>query len=355
MTLGVRGDAGAVSPSTALEGLAVQSEAYRATHELLPPRFREHQTRRFVVFSDTNRLATQQYEALLERTHHQFLRFCRRLGLEPRPLRHRLVAVIFDRRDAYQHFAQRHDGVADAALAGYYAPRNDRVVIYNVESNPSVVAARAQLDELHQQVRDLASAATDAARIGRADEAHSLQRDVARYQQHLAHHRRRVDAFADESSTATSIHEATHQLLFHTGVQSSGVEYPLWISEGLATSFESEAPLESFGPDREYAPRREDFRRLLVKDRLLPLHRLITLTITTEAGGALMHVAYHQSYALITWMYRFRSEELAAYLRAMASEPAGRPTPERHRAIFEAAFGDLETLERDWLRYEKSK
>ena len=62
---------------------------------------------------------------------------------------------------------------------------------------------------------------------------------------------------------------------------------------------------------------------------------------------------YLQSYALVTWMCRFRQTELRRYLELMREEPDGDPTPARHRALFEEAFGDVAALERAWLRHEQ--
>ena len=53
-----------------------------------------------------------------------------------------------------------------------------------------------------------------------------------------------------------------------------------------------------------------------------------------------------------SWMNRFRREELRHLMDALRSEPPGRPTPQRQLQIFEQAFGDVDRLERLWLRHE---
>jgi len=68
-----------------------------------------------------------------------------------------------------------------------------------------------------------------------------------------------------------------------------------------------------------------------------------------------MVVIYHQSYALVTWMFRFRRTELARYLQFMLDEPPGVPTSRRHLEVFERAFGDSDALDAAWRRHERAE
>jgi hypothetical protein len=317
---------------------------------VLPPKFAAYETRRYVVLSDASPGWTGTQAQILERTHHQFHRFCNRLGLEPAPLRHKLVAVAFEDRRAYQRFAVERDDVTNPALSGYYAPRFDRVVFYHVESNPSVVEARDQLQRMKGEVRELGRQA----RTARGSEAEALRQVHARYQHHLHEQERRVQRFSVQTTGATTIHEACHQLMFHTGVQSSSVQYPLWICEGLATTFESDAPEGAFGPDHEYAPRRRAFAALMDVGPLLPLRELVTLCTLPPNDPDRTHIVYSQSYALLSWMSRFRRDELRAYLETMRSQPPGRPSRATHLQIFERCFGDVDALERAWTKHEQT-
>lgn len=293
----------------ASHALPHESQAYDAARKLLPPRFRDYETKRFILLSDARGRWSRDQAEQLERAVHQFGRFAKRLGLRPLPLRHKLVCVLFRRRDDYQQFARAHDAVTDPLITGYYSPKNDRVVFYDPDSESVLRPARPA--------------------VGMRGER------------------------ALASSSETTLHEAIHQLLFHTCVQSPMVEYPLWICEGLATAFETDAPNKAFGPDHDYPPRRRHFRRALKRDELLELRRLVRITRMPDADEETVQVIYHQSYALVTWMFRFRKRELGDYLLAMLAEPSGRPSADRHLEIFEAAFGDAERLERAWLGHER--
>ncbi len=300
--------------------LDADSAAYRTTRRLLPEFFVDYETKRFVVLSDASPQWTRAQCELLERTYHQFHRYARRIGVEPRPLRHKLVCVLFEEHQDYQVFARANDGVTAEWISGYYSPKADRVVFYNIETNPAFAASASAL----QGSRGASGVA-----------ATRIAEDYAK------------------ASIATTVHEAIHQLAFHTRIQSPHVENPLWISEGLATSFETDRTGEAFGPDRAYAPRQQQFRKLLAEDKLIPLRELVTWTQMPDHEDDTITAVYHQSYALVTWMSRFRSDELRDYLVAMSNEQGGRPTPQRHLRIFEEAFGNVDRLERVWLRYER--
>jgi hypothetical protein len=330
-----------------------ESDPYHAARKLLPPHFLDYETKRFVVISDAEPRWTRSQAERLERGHHQFHRFARRFGLRPLPLRHKLVCVLFKRREDYQQFAQKHDGVSDPQIAGYYSPRNDRVVFYDVESNPHLAEARATLSEIRAEIQQMERQASQAMQIGEFRQAEAIRKSVTDYQRHYELQRSRVEQFAVGSASATTLHEAVHQLLFHTWVQSPHIEYPLWICEGLATTFETETPNQSFGPDVEYPARRRQFQQTLDEGRIVPLRQLVSMTRMPDTGEESVQAIYHESYALVTWMQRYRRAGLRDYLLAMRTEPRGRPDSQRHLELFEQAFGDIEQLERAWLRHEK--
>jgi len=332
-----------------------RSKAYDDARSHLPPRFTEYQTKRFIVLSDAESTWTRRQAQRLERTYHQFHRFTRRLDLRPLPLKHKLVCILFKDRDAYRGFARTHDDVTDFWIAGYYAPMHDRVVFYRGDANPSVVKARGQLDEMRADIASLDREAHQAEREGRHDWADVLRQHGQRYRRHVKQETRRVDQFAEQVSTATTVHETVHQLSFHTGIQSPRCQYPLWLSEGLATAFETDSTGHAFGPDHEYAPRREMFEQLLREDGLIDLAELVTWASIPDGGDELVHGAYQQFYALMTWMSRFRTQELRCFLESMLIHPVRSPDSTRYRQLFEQAFGDIDRLEAAWLRYERSR
>jgi len=272
--------------------------------------------------------------------------------LHPAPLRHKLVCVLFNDRDAYRNFAQANDDVTAQWIAGYYAPAADRIVFTDVEASEGLPEVRTRLHEMADDISRLKAEARDASLRGQSAEADRLNSVIKDYQQHLDHEEAKIDRFADSLEVATTVHEAIHQLMFHTGVQSQRVTYPLWLCEGLATCFETDDASLPFGPDRDYEDRRSAFEELLQSDALIPLESLVQLTTLPDDDEELVRRVYHQSYALVMWMCRYRRRELASYLDLMKRQPSGSPSAQRHLELFEEAFGDVSTLERAWLRHE---
>lgn len=329
--------------------LGKESLVYRATRRLLDKTFIEHETRRFIVLSDTDAVWTRSQAEHLERTWHQFERTTRRLGMTLAPLEHKQVCVLFRSRAEYQKFAREHDDVTTPNIAGYYSPRNGRIVFYHVEDNPSVIEARARLGEIRGQIKELENRIKGTS----GPRTQMLEDTVVDLRSQADREAARIDEFTHRVGIATTIHEATHQLLFHTDIQSRDHQYPLWICEGLATAFETDRPSQAFGPDHEYAPRRQQCNELFAESRYLPLRELLTILDLDHHACGQLPVVYHQSYSIVTWMFRFRRAELQRYLNAMRSHPARTMSVNEHLDVFETAFGDIDRLERAWLKNER--
>jgi hypothetical protein len=90
---------------------------------------------------------------------------------------------------------------------------------------------------------------------------------------------------------------------------------------------------------------------LLQDGALVPMRRLVSITSMDSIGAEDARRVYHQSYALVTWMSRFRREELRSYLADMRRQ-RGRLETSDHVSLFEQSFGRVDELERAWLRHE---
>jgi hypothetical protein len=312
-------------PGAAKAGhLLTKSDIYKRTRDLLPEQFLEYETKRFIVLSDAAPSWSRRQTALLDRTYHQFNRFARRLDVKPLPLRHKLVCVLFQEHQDYRRFARSSDGVTADWISGYYSPKNDRIVFYNIETNPDFAEA--------------IQVSKSAERIAKVEGHTPAARGVLREEYQKA-------------AIATVVHEAVHQLAFHTRIQSPQIQNPLWLSEGLATAFETDRPNRSFGPDQEYDLREQQFTELLDEGKLIPLRKLVTYSNMPNNDDDTIAAVYHQSYSLVTWMCRFRKSEMRNFLDALRSERPGRPSARRQLQIFEKAFGKVGVVEKAWLRH----
>ena len=77
--------------------------------------------------------------------------------------------------DQYRNFAARQDGVNSSWIAGYYSPQNDRIVFYNVQSNPSVEDARSRLEGMRDRAAEIEERVRLARQAGDDEKAAALR------------------------------------------------------------------------------------------------------------------------------------------------------------------------------------
>lgn len=298
----------------------------------LGPGFRRYNTPHFVLLSDAPASWTRQRASLLERTRHQFFRMADRLEYPVIPPARRLVCVIFNRHGDYRAFAREHDGVDAAWVAGYYTLESNRVVFFNTGNAPDVEQALASLKDSE-------------ARLNLAGER-VPNHEAARVQRQIRTQREAIQRDAESSAMAKAIHEAVHLLAFNTGLQRPASPYPFWVSEGLATAFETDRPSSAFGPDQPYASRQRAAQDLRQSGRWLPLEELLTLMEVPGNDPELAGVMYAQSYAVFTHLFRFHRAALRAYLEDLASLEGRMLEGSDHVRIFELHFGPVDRLAR---------
>ncbi len=340
--------------------------------QLLGREFRLTKTTHFHVYSDADATWTRQQSALLERAYHQFHRVAKRLrGIDLQLPEEDLVCILFQKQTDFKGFARINDQVESSWISGYYASGANYIVFYQTADEPALIRIQAELDQMQDQVDEAKSLAHDARRqrdMRRAkwyeDQAQSMQAHVNKEADRIAKHTK-------GASTAKTIHEAIHQLSYNTGLQSRYRRYPFWFSEGLAVSFETDNASGAFGPGFESDVRRERFNELLMTNQLLTLDSFIGLDHVPNDDEHTADVMYHESYALFRWLFRFRRNELAEYASRMAVDPnaqsslqsdvtskktsvipAGDLTASQHRAIFIECFGAIDSLQKQWLRWE---
>ena len=318
-----------------------------ATAALVGPTFARSETPHFVILSDCDAGAVSSLGRTMERTRDQFYRVMRRMEVPVVPHERKLLCVLFSGSEAYRAFARTQDQMDAAWAAGYYSSATNRIVFFNDASaegcREAVEAVRpweARADEISRQ----AGAARQRGQIDVAEALAAQAEDLrTRARETLA----RIKSDAASRATAKTIHEAVHLLAFNSGLQSARHDYPFWLSEGLAASFESDQPGRAFGPDRPMAghPRAEVFAAIKAESKLLPLSTLISLGRIKEEDDRAVDGLYAQSYALFMYLFQKNPRGLGRYFLALAEEPQGRIPSQRHAAIFTACFGDPDSIE----------
>ncbi len=328
---------------------SADAEAIRSTLAQLGPGFHVTETRHFVVISDCDAQWRSRREALLERTYRQVTRFAARIGVPTRPPASKLMCVMLQDHDAYEAFGRAHDRIHHHWVAGYYAAEPNRVVLYDDRTNPGLLEAERKLEALERKAEEARARASD---LDGRPPAAELEAHAAKIEAFVRDERARLGTSVDVRSEAKTIHEAAHLVAFNCGLQSRSHRYPMWVTEGLATSFETDDPERPFGPDRPYEHREAQFRDALDAGAIEPLGAFLGRT-RPDGAAERADAQYAQSYALFRYLARFHRDELGALLRDIAAEPPGEISASRHVELFERRLGPVGPLERRWLRHER--
>ncbi|MEQ8317336.1 MAG: DUF1570 domain-containing protein [Phycisphaerales bacterium] len=313
--------------------------------ERVGPGFRTYRSRSYYVLSDADDEWTRSRITLLERAREQYFREFDRLSVPVHPHPHRLVCVFFGEHGDYLGFAREHDGFDAGWTAGYYSMAHNAIVIHDDRTSPSLYRVNRQLQGFQDRADLLVGRAEDAEAQGETEQAGLLRDAAADLEAHIASERARIETQVLRFGVAKVLHEAIHLLAFNTGLQRRGSEYPLWVSEGLASSFESHSIDGQFGFAFEYEPRELELMSLAAAGTVPELTDVVTLDDNTGLRIDTARPLYAVSYGLFKELHRTNREELAAYLMELADLPRGPQTAEQHLERFERHFGDASTLE----------
>lgn len=222
-----------------------------------------------------------------------------------------LTAIVFSDAQQFANYASKDIGPGSAGVKGYYSIPSNRVVLYDLTE-----------------------------RSGRRAQSTA---EIVRYVSRAPF------------NVATVIHEATHQIAFNNGLHVRFADNPLWLTEGMAMYFETPDLKNRVGwrTVGKINPFRIGVFRQLVAERRGPdsLARLLStdqrFTQAETAGDA-----YAEAWALNYFLIKSRRKDYARYLRLLqAKQPLDFGGPEQRLAEFQEIFGDLETVDRQFLNY----
>jgi hypothetical protein len=336
--------------------LACDESAIAEARAALNPSFLRYETAHFVILSDCTPDWSRTRGELLEETRRAFFRVVEKMGLPAYPHARKLVCILFNDHAQYRAFSRANDGLAAGWVAGYYATHSNRVVFYNDATSPMTAEARDRLKSSEDRLRDTRDQAARADRSRETDLAQRLHASADDMDKQIARQRAELGRHAAVCSTAKTIHEAVHLLAFNTGVQLRDRDYPFWLSEGLATSFETENAQNAFGPDRSPGTdiRQEKFRQICQGGKLLPLEELIGLGEVPGWDGETADTMYSLGHALFTFLFRYDPQALGRYVADLSDEPAGPIGRERQIELFTRHFGDLDAIEKRLAKMGRS-
>lgn len=222
-----------------------------------------------------------------------------------------LIWMVFEGRPDYERYAQAADGMDMSWSKAYYSTLTNRVAI-TLQNDGGRAAATSP---------------TTSATTGTA-----------------------LPISGDERLFSQITHEAGHQLAFNSGLQTRGVMYPLWVSEGLASNFEIDSSGQ-LGPTAANTLRSRHLTVALAEKRLMPLEQWVGYTRVPIGRPAQINAVYSQSWAFFRFLYEHHPKGLRDYLSHMAKQDAGWRTEEALKREFVSIFGSLQTLTVPWNAY----
>lgn len=274
-----------------LQPITADEAAKRLLSEL-PAEFRVYQTAHFVICHNTTDAYVEWVGSLFEQAYTGFYAYWKNKGRDLEESRFPLTAVVFANQRSFAEFARPDVGDLVDAVIGYYSLQSNRMITYFLENA--------------------------------------------------------------ERRIATLVHEAVHQLSYNSGLQRRMADNPYWVSEGLATFFETPdgsakgwrniggVNTVNLARFREYLPNR-------------PADSLLTL-VRDDArfrNPAEATSAYAEAWALNYFLLRTRRKEYLAFLDSLSNGPLMRPVDPRERVqSLQKAIGvDLKMLDRQFLQY----
>jgi hypothetical protein len=301
----------APEPAPAAEPDTPQALGRRILAEL-PAGFDVLVTKHYVVCFDTSRDYAKWCAALFERLHDAFGTYWTRAGLEvhdpPRPL----VVVIFADRRGYEAHAAATLGAAAGRVVGYYDMMSNRVTTYDLTGS-----------DLLGNGRPRAAGAAGLAILSSP---------------------------AATGLVSTLVHEATHQLAFNGGLHRRLAPVPLWVSEGIATYFETPDLNNTRGWKGIGEINRPRLAHFLENRRPGVIAAIVRDDEPFRQADTALD-AYAAAWALSHHLLQTRKAEFVAYLRSLAAkQPLAEDSPEARLRAFQTAFGDPATVEQQVIK-----
>ncbi len=280
----------------------------------LPAGFDQLATKHYVICFDTSRAYAQWCGGLFERLHEAFANFWRQAGFEVHEAGRPLVVVIFADRQRYEAFAAGDLGAAADRVVGYYNLLSNRVTTFDLTGSDALTRRSGR------------SAGRAGLEILARPEAAGL--------------------------VATLVHEATHQTAYNCGLHRRLAPVPLWVSEGIATYFETPDLASDRGWRGIGGINRPRLDRYLAAQRPGTLQAIVLDDEPFRRADEAVD-NYARAWALTYFLVQTRKEAFVSYLRTLAEKPPlAADSPEIRRQDFLDAFGSTpEQLEEPLLKF----
>lgn len=325
-----------------------------ALQKELGPRFTQHHSANFTIIHDTDEAWAKSRASMLENALMVFYQRFSQAGFRPIPLTERLVCVMFKDHADYKAYAMRIDGIDIAWASGYYSPRSNRIAFFNNDTSPEMKNIQTQIAQQQTLISQLGIEERQAASGGQRSRAAAIRKRRDAEDRQLFVLKRRFDSLVGLNNVSKTYHEVAHQLAFNSGIQARNAQYPFWLSEGIATNFETTSPALEFGPTAVNATRRAVINKAFTEKAWTPIESLIASSKASDDDAEERSLMYAQSWALFQYLFRNRQEDLKAYMKKLEGFKGVGVDDAMQKKFFIDSFGPVEEIERRLLDFLKT-
>jgi hypothetical protein len=283
----------------------------------MPPGSKFVTSEHFVVCYNTSEAYARWNIDLFERLYKGFHRYWKSKGFELHKPRFPLVAMVFETKADYVRYASQEFKGSENTF-GYYHQGTNRLASYDLTGIEGIIppGMKVTKDLLVNQI---------------------LSRPEA------------------ERTVATIVHEACHQIAFNSGLQKRLGSNPLWLSEGIATYFESPDLSSKGGWGGIGKINQHNYKNL---GSYIPIRAAdsLTLLLTDDnrlRNGDTMTNSYAEAWGLTHFLLQTKSKDMVKYLQLIHETDYGVQASAKDRLeLFRSCFGDdLAKIDRDFVRH----
>jgi hypothetical protein len=318
--------------------------------------FKIKYTRHFMICYDTTDVFAAQRGTYLEKSYDAFHFFFNMKTLHPEFLSGHLKVILFKSRDDYLTYGKEVEKNDFSWAVGFYAQGRNRSVFYDESSGVTGSSYDKQAAKLKAQLEDYNKQLATARQLNQNGLVATLNVEITRTNNALTQLSFQRGNQVQAQNNATTMHEASHQISFNSGIQTRAVDYPFWLSEGLACSFEVEDASGHRGPAILNFGRIGTLKQALRENRLNSIEAVVSAASPSVEDEKGLTLAYAESWAVFHYLYKFQRQGMEDFLLAYRSHrPFVRIGAEEKKAIFVKAFGDnFEDLNKKYTAYIKS-
>ena len=336
--------------------------------KLLGHKFEVYSEDHWGIIYDTEITLARQTGTILETTYQEFYNNMGRRGIQPEPLKQRMICLLIrDQTDYLKYGESLGRGGFPKWSAGVFTHGTKYIQFFDQRTGEQFQQWTSAIEGIEQQkieMKNQREKEREDARKQRqapgnrkpgytpegisnvqyAEQMKDLEEQKKRIQNQMAR-------IADGSNLTVTTHEATHQLAFHTGVQNLESENPFWVSEGLATNFEMQKRGAPFA-FKKNQDRLDVLQSAHERDKLIPWEEFVVTMHAPQGGGGGNETVgnmYGQAWGLYSFLMATKKEKLAAYLKDLADGTTD------HKATFEQHFGPIDKLALQLGNYHKLK